>query len=87
MKAKVIMQLGLTPECFMVQLWGIEACNGCGARNKKTCGGKNILAKIEAGTFPKDGLPSCSPPSRVLRVAKSRESESGEMTIERRFQK
>jgi len=56
MKTKVIKQSGLTSDCWLVQFWGISACQDCPMRGTDECGGKNILRKIEAGTFPVGGL-------------------------------
>lgn len=56
-KIKIIRQSALTPDCWLVQTWGLSACADCESRGKRTCGGKAILRKIEAGVFPKDGLP------------------------------
>ena len=42
MKMKTIKQLGLSSECFSVQIWGLEHCKTCEYRDTDECGGKNI---------------------------------------------
>ncbi len=43
MKTKIISQKMLSSECWLVQVWGIEACKDCDYRNTDECGGKRIL--------------------------------------------
>ena len=42
MQVKTISQANLTPECWNVQVWGLEKCKTCEYRKSKECGGKNI---------------------------------------------
>jgi len=43
MKTKIISQEMLSAECWLVQVWGIEACKDCAYRGSNECGGKQIL--------------------------------------------
>lgn len=43
MKTKIISQKMLSAECWLVQVWGIEACKNCDFQNTKECGGKQII--------------------------------------------
>jgi len=40
---KTVSQMLLTAECWMVQMWGTSACEGCEAKNTSECGGQKIL--------------------------------------------
>lgn len=54
---KTIRMSDMTSDCWLVQFQGLSACKECEFKRTKDCGGKAILKKIKAGTFPKDGLP------------------------------
>lgn len=43
---KMIKQSELTSDCWLIQFWGLDACNDCEALNKRSCGGKKIRAKL-----------------------------------------
>ena len=45
MKIKTIKQSDLTSECWLIQMWGIEACDTCEFLNTKECGGREIREK------------------------------------------
>jgi len=58
MKSKAIRQSDLTSECWLVQFWGLVACEHCEVRGSRECGGRRILKRIKRGEFPSTGLPS-----------------------------
>ena len=43
MKCKVISQKMLSAECWLVQVWGFDACRDCDYKDTRECGGENIL--------------------------------------------
>jgi hypothetical protein len=47
MITKTINQNDLSSECWTIQFIGLKACENCEFKNKKECGGKNILKKLE----------------------------------------
>jgi len=57
MRSKRVLQSSLSNDCYSIQVWGTEACNTCEYKDTKECGGKAIIAKIKAGSFPQNGLP------------------------------
>ena len=57
MQTKIINQADLTPECWVIQMWGIEQCDTCEFLDTDECGGKRIRKLIEEGKYPRDGLP------------------------------
>lgn len=59
-KEKVISQARLTSDCWMVQFWGLSACQKCEFLGTDECGGEEIRRKIKGGEFPPDGLPDIS---------------------------
>lgn len=61
-KTKVVNQSKLTSDCWLVQFWGLSACNRCELEGKDGCGGKAILKKIKAGKYSSEGLPDLSYP-------------------------
>ena len=42
MKVKTVKQSDLSSECFIIQMWGLSACETCQFLNTKDCGGKEI---------------------------------------------
>jgi len=61
-KTKVINQGSLTPDCWLVQFWGLSACKTCELEGKDDCGGEKILKKIKEGKFSSEGLPDVGYP-------------------------
>lgn len=55
---KIIRQSALTPDCWMIQFWGLEACNRCEYKGILECGGVAVIKKIEKGIIPRTGLPN-----------------------------
>ena len=43
MKYKIISQKMLSAECWLVQVWGKDACRDCEYHNTEDCGGNHIL--------------------------------------------
>ncbi len=43
MKCKVISQKMLSAECWLIQVWGLDACQDCDYQKTRDCGGKQIL--------------------------------------------
>lgn len=43
MKTKIISQKMLSSECWLIQVWCIEACKDCAYQGTKECGGKRIV--------------------------------------------
>lgn len=39
---KIFNQRNLTSECWLVQINGLEYCNGCESKDSEECGGKRI---------------------------------------------
>ena len=56
MKAYTVKQGELTSDCWVIQIQGIEACKGCELKDTKDCGGIDIIAQIQTGTYPKTGI-------------------------------
>ena len=46
-KVKTIDQSKLTSDCWLIQIYGIEACKTCEVRGTDECGGKEILKRIK----------------------------------------
>lgn len=42
MTSKVIEQAQLSDECWSVQMWGLDHCNTCEFKGKRSCGGRKI---------------------------------------------
>ena len=42
MKIKTVRQVSLTGECWLVQVWGLNQCESCEAKNTSDCGGQQI---------------------------------------------
>ena len=59
-KAKVISSMGLTPECWSIQFWGLPHCRECEYLATQECGGMRIRKEILRGKYPKDGLEDIS---------------------------
>ena len=59
-KAKVIRSRYLTPECWLVQAWGLPHCRECEYLATEDCGGYRIRKDILNGKYPKDGLEDVS---------------------------
>lgn len=59
-KTKVISSKGLTPECWLIQAWGLPYCRECSYLATEDCGGYRIRKNILSGKYPKDGLPDVS---------------------------
>jgi len=64
--SKVISQKSLTSDCWLVQFWGLKACERCEYKGSPDCGGKRILSLIEKGKFSQSGLPDIGSPRRVI---------------------
>lgn len=45
MKIKIISQKMLSAECWLVQVWGTDACKECEFRGSHECGGQKILKR------------------------------------------
>lgn len=54
---KTIQASKLTPDCWLVQMFGIARCKECESLNTPNCGGEHTRALIRAGKFPITGLP------------------------------
>jgi len=61
MKSKTILQSGLTSECWLIQFWGLEACQDCEYVDTQECGGQQIREDLletgQHGQVNVDGLP------------------------------
>ena len=61
MEVKVINTKDLTAECWLVQFWGLEACEKCEAKDTPECGGqrirKDLLTTGRHGEITVTGLP------------------------------
>ena len=42
-KIKMVRQSELSAECFLVQIWGQDACHKCKVKGTVECGGQKIL--------------------------------------------
>ena len=49
-RERVVKQGELTSECWLVQIWGLTACETCKSRDTSQCGGPEIR---ESGTNEK----------------------------------
>jgi hypothetical protein len=61
METKVINVKDLTAACWLVQFWGLEACEKCEIKDTPECGGqeirKGLLEKGQHGKVTVTGLP------------------------------
>lgn len=55
-KFKILSSSHLTPECWMVQAWGLPYRRHCDYLSTDDCGGYRIRKEILSGRYPKDGL-------------------------------
>ena len=56
MKAVTVNQAELTSDCWLIQVWGIEACENCEVKDTDECGGKAILKRIANKKYPATGI-------------------------------
>lgn len=59
METKIMPQIKLTGECWIVQIQGLKACKACHYKNTEDCGGEDIrrTGKNEKGyEIGEDGL-------------------------------
>jgi hypothetical protein len=40
-------QSDLTSDCWNIQIWGLDTCNKCESKGKKSCGGGATLKKLQ----------------------------------------
>ena len=61
MKTKMVSQADLTAECWLIQIFGLEACEGCEALDTEECGGQRIREELlvtgQSGKVGVGGLP------------------------------
>jgi len=59
-KVKMVKQGDMTADCFMIQLWGLSACETCEVKDTSECGGqeirKDLLEKGQHGKIGEGGL-------------------------------
>jgi len=61
-ESKTISQSNLTADCWLIQFWGLKACDDCPLKDTSECGGQEIRANLiqsgEYGKIKRDGLPN-----------------------------
>lgn len=64
LKTKTINASDLTSDCWLIQFWGLEACEDCELSGTAECGGKEIRISLimtgEYGKITESGLPDQS---------------------------
>lgn len=62
METKVINTKDLTSECWLIQVWGLKACETCEYSGTKECGGaeirQNLITNGKHGKITETGLPN-----------------------------